>query len=257
MASLNELVRYCDQELRTSEVPDYDAALNGLQLANNGTVTRIAAAVDFSSMSVQAAARQRADMLVVHHGMFWRGMRPIIGPSYDRLRAAMDANLAIYSSHIPLDVHPTLGNNALLARELALESAGTFGRYRSIEIGVCGTASIRTTDLFERVRSLSAAHATSAVCTPCDAQRITSNWAIITGVGASGDTLAEASERGVDTLIVGEGTHHTAVDAMERGVVVMYGGHYATETLGVKALAAALGDRFGVPWEFLDIPTGL
>ncbi len=118
MADLDAIVRYLDAELRTTEIPDHDSALNGLQLANSGTVTRVAAAVDYSAASVAGAVRERADLLIVHHGMFWRGNQRFVGVAYERLRSAMAAGLAVYSSHIPLDLHTSLGNNVLLAREL-------------------------------------------------------------------------------------------------------------------------------------------
>jgi dinuclear metal center YbgI/SA1388 family protein len=257
MAELSAVVRYLDAELRTADVPDYDAALNGLQLANGGTVTRVAAAVDFSAETVDGALRERANLLIVHHGMFWRGAHRLVGPAYERLRGAIAGDLAVYASHIPLDLHPALGNNALLARELQLESDGTFGRFRGVEIGVTGSADFATKTLADRVRTFSARYNTTVVTTPFADDRRTRRWAIITGAGANTDTLAEARERGVDTLVVGEGTHHTAVEAVEHRLVVVYGGHYATETLGVRALAAHVGERFDVPWVFVDMPTGL
>src|ERR1051325_10329467 len=139
MAKLDEIVRYLDAELRTREVPDYDAALNGLQLGDVARdVKRVAAAVDFSLDSGNGAVREKADLLIVHHGMFWRGAQPFVGPNLERLRSVIAGNLAVYSSHIPLDLHPNLGNNVLLARELGLQHKSTFGRYKGIEIGVCG-----------------------------------------------------------------------------------------------------------------------
>jgi dinuclear metal center YbgI/SA1388 family protein len=257
MAELSAVVRYLDAELRSADVPDYDAALNGLQLANSGTVSRIAAAVDFSTDTIAGAIRERANLLFVHHGMFWRGAHPLVGPAYERLRAAIASDLAIYSSHIPLDLHPTLGNNALLASELELKSDSPFGRFRGVEIGVTGSCDVATKSLVERVRTFSSQYRTTAVSTPFANDRRTRRWAIVTGAGANPETLAEARERSVDTLIVGEGTHHTAVEAMEYGLVVVYGGHYATETIGVRALAAHVGERFDVPWLFVDVPTGL
>jgi dinuclear metal center YbgI/SA1388 family protein len=258
MTDLSAMVRYLDAELRTSEVPDYDAALNGLQLANAGQITRVASAVDFSADTVAGALRERANLLLVHHGMFWRGMHALTGRAFDRLRAAIVGDLAVYSSHIPLDLHPELGNNTLLATELQLESDGTFGRWRGgIEIGVTGTCDVPTRDLVARVEAFSARFKTTAVSTRFADDHRTKRWAIITGAGASVDTLAEAQHRNVDTFIVGEGTHHTAVDAMENGLVVVYAGHYATETLGVRALARRLSDRFGVSHVFVDVPTGL
>lgn len=257
MTALRALVEFLDAELRTRDVPDYEAALNGLQLENSGRVSSIAAAVDFSSETVRRAVAEQASVLVVHHGMFWRGAEPLVGPGLERLRLAIAGDLAVYSSHIPLDLHPDLGNNALLAKEMQLEVSGSFGRYREIEIGVMGNAELPTATLFERVRAFSARFATTAVCAGARMGQMTRRWAIVTGAGASTDSLAEARERGVDTLIVGEGPHHTAVEAMERGPVVIYGGHYATETLGVQAIAARAAKQIGVPWRFVDIPTGL
>jgi len=257
VTDLAAVVRLLDGELRTSEIPDYDAALNGLQLANNGRVSRVAAAVDFSSASVAAAIANRADLLVVHHGMFWGGSQPLVGHVFTRMRDAITANLAVYSSHLPLDMHPTLGNNALLAKELGLSTQGTFGTYKDIEVGVRGSADIESAALFETVRAFSARFRTSAVTTPFDSGRITRKWAIITGAGASSETLAEAAEKEIDTLIVGEGPHHSAVLARDLGIVVMYAGHYATETLGVRAVGDLLTKKFDLPTSFVDQPTGL
>ena len=258
MAELSAVVRVLDDELRTSAIPDYDAALNGLQLANDSKVTRVASAVDFSGATVSAAIAKKADLLLVHHGMFWGGAERLVGPAFDRLRAAIQGGLAVYASHLPLDLHGTLGNNILFAKELGLEPNGTFGRYKTIEIGVMGSArKLTTAALFERVKAHSAKFATTAVCTPHRADRQTTRWAIITGAGASSDSLREAVERGVDTLIVGEGPHHSAVAAGELGVAVIYAGHYASEVFGVRALGEMIAKRFDLPATFVDVPTGL
>jgi dinuclear metal center YbgI/SA1388 family protein len=258
VAELSAVVRVLDDELRTSEILDYDAALNGLQLANGGRVAGVASAVDFSAATVTGALRQKADLLIVHHGMFWGGAERLVGPAFDRLRAAIQGGLAVYSSHLPLDLHPTLGNNSLFARELGLDPDGTFGRYKTIQIGVMGVArKLATATLFERVKAYSAKYATTAVCTPIGADRQTKRWAIVTGAGASSDSLEEAVERGVDTLIVGEGPHHTAVAAGELGIAVIYAGHYASEVFGVRALGEMVAKRFDLPATFIDAPTGL
>lgn len=257
MASLQDVVRFLDAELRTAEVPDAEPAMNGLQLENDGSVSRIAAAVDFSAASVAAAIAERADLLIVHHGMHWRGRQQFVGPDYRRLKVAIEGNLAVYSSHIPLDLHPRFGNNVLLAETLGLKPSGTFGRYKGIEIGVQGSSDVATVELFERVREFSATFRTTAVCTTTDGGRRTRRWAIITGAGADAGTLEEARAREVDTLIVGEGPHHSAVQAMEQGIAVIYGGHYATETLGVRAIARHVGQQFDLPDVFADVPTGL
>lgn len=257
MIALADCVAHLDALLGTAQVPDYDRALNGLQLSNDGTVSRVAAAVDFSRASVARAVDAGADLLLVHHGMFWGAPHPIVGVQYDRLRLAMEHNVAVYSSHLPLDLHPSVGNNALLAQQLGLLPTASFGRYKTIEIGVRGQADLHTEDLLARVRAFAQPLGTHVVSTPVPADRRTRAWAIITGAGASSDTIREAQERAIDTLIVGEGPHHSAVDAEERQITVMYAGHYATETLGVQALARELERTFSLPWTFIHLPTGL
>ena len=257
MASLNEIVDFLDRELRTREIPDYPGALNGLQAQNDGKVRHIAAAVDFSSVAVSAAAERGADLLLVHHGMFWGGASPITGAAYERTRMLLSSNIAVYASHIPLDLHPVFGNNVLLARELGLTPTGGFAMLRGVAVGVSGTADVPTTSLRERAAAFSARHGGAMVCTPIPTGRVTRRWGICTGAGASADTLREAAELGLDTLIVGEGPHHTAVQAIDAGLTIMYLGHYATETLGVAALAREIGERFGIESSFIDAPTGL
>lgn len=257
MTALADLCRFLDEGLGTTEVPDYDRALNGLQLANGGTVNRVATAVDFSLDAVRGAVEAGAGLLIVHHGMFWGGLQPIVTSHYERLRLAMAHDLAVYASHLPLDLHASWGNNAILAERLHLTPDGRFGRYRTLELGHTGSCDLNTADLAARVAAFAEPLGTRALTTPHAPERRTRRWAIVTGAGASSASLEEATERGVDTLIVGEGPHHTAVEAQERGIVVMYAGHYATETLGVQALAAEVERTFGLPWSFLHLPTGL
>lgn len=254
---LAQLVRYLDDLLDTASVPDYSGAVNGLQLANSGSVRKIAAAVDFSSRTVDGAVAGGANLLLVHHGMFWGGTQPIVGPSYDRMHALVANDVAVYASHLPLDRHPLVGNNALLASELGLEPSGDFARYKDTAIGVRGDSDVETATLVERATVFAASHGGSVRATPVREGRRTRRWAICTGAGASSESLREAELLGIDTLIVGEGPHHTAVAADEMGITVIYAGHYATETLGVRALAAHLADRFGIPWTFVEAPTGL
>ena len=259
--ALREIVDALDAELRTRDVPDYVGAVNGLQLANSGTVRRVAAAVDFSRAAAEETARAGggggASLLVVHHGMFWGGAQPIVGPAYERLRVLVAHDVAVYASHLPLDLHPTLGNNALLARELGLVPNGGFARYKTIDVGVSGDADVPTAALAERAAAFAARWGGSVRHTPIAPARVTRRWGICTGAGASTDTLREAAERALDTIVVGEGPHHTAVEAAERDVVVIYAGHYATETPGVRALGAWLEERFALPWTFVGEPTGL
>ena len=258
---LAEVTRWLDDTLRTAEVPDYPGALNGLQVANRAGVARVAVAVDFSRAAIEGAVAASggdgATLLVVHHGMFWGGAQPIVGPAYERLRLLLAHDVAVYASHLPLDLHPTLGNNAGLARALGLEPTGGFARFKTLDVGLSGESDVDTRMLADRARAFAAEWGHALVHTPIAPGRRTRRWGLCTGGGASSDTLREAVERGLDTLIVGEGPHHTAVEAMERDLVVLYAGHYATETIGVRALGEALQERFGTPWSFVGKPTGL
>ena len=255
--TLASIAEYVDAVLRTAELPDYPNAINGIQLANRGPITRIAASVDISRRVIEQTIQVGANLLFVHHGMFWGGLQPLRGSHYERLRMLLEHDIAVYASHLPLDAHPELGNNALLARELGLTPSGGFAEYRGLMIGVRGETELPTATLIERAHAFAQRHGGDARSSPADSGRVTKRWAICTGAGASADTMAEAAAAGIDTLIVGEGPHWTAVDAPEAGMVIIYAGHYATETLGVRALAERVANRVGVPWSFIDAPTGL
>jgi dinuclear metal center YbgI/SA1388 family protein len=255
---LAQIVGFLDDILLTSTTPDYPTALNGLQLSNTGIVTKVASAVDFSSQVVKAAIAERANLLIVHHGMFWTGLQPIVGPYYTRLRDLLDADVAVYASHLPLDRHPQLGNNTLLAKTLGLEPSGEFARFKDIFVGLQGVSDIATSILVERAGSFSRSNGGETIATPAiHSSRRTNRWAICTGAGASAETLAEATQQRIDTLIVGEGPHWTAVEAAERGIAIIYLGHYASETLGIHALAAEVGHHFELEWTKISAPTGL
>ena len=257
MASLASIVSFLDTELRTLEINDYAAALNGLQFANSGSVTHVAAAVDFSTAVVRAAADRGADLLILHHGMFWSGNLRVTGPRFDQLSILLSKGIAVYSSHLPLDLHPRLGNNALLARQLGLASNGGFASSQGVQIGLRGNADLETEELCSRLRAFCAPLGHHLVTTPIQPGRRTRNWGLCSGAGASPETLREAIALGLDTLIVGEGPHHTAVQAGDFDLAILYAGHYATETPGVRALAEETAQRFGIRSSFIDAPTGL
>jgi dinuclear metal center YbgI/SA1388 family protein len=252
-----ELAAYLDEILETASVPDYPNAVNGLQFGNKGYVTRVAACVDFSGRAVNGAVEQGADMLLVHHGMFWGGVRPVTGHVYQRHADLIRHDLCVYSSHLPLDRHSQFGNNVLLSEQLGLVPSGDFGSYKGVSIGIRGEAEVPTSELASRASAFAARHGGSSVVTPLPESRMTRAWAVCTGAGASAETLAEAAGSDIDTLIVGEGPHWTAVEASDLGIAIIYAGHYATETLGVMALAEHLAERFGLDWSMIDAPTGL
>ena len=256
MPSAHDIASYLDELLESTSRVDYPGALNGLQLDHAGPVTRIAAAVDVSLRALNAAIVGGANLLLVHHGLFWGGAQRLTGLPYERLRLAISHDIAIYSSHLPLDAHPAFGNNVLLAQALALEPSARFARHENDWIGFRGMCEVRTADLLTRVQAFSRTWGGEARSSAFEPRRSTRQWAICSGAGASSETLREAAATGVDTLIVGEGPHHTAVDAPELGIVIIYAGHYATETLGVRAIAARIAEHFGLAWEFIHAPTG-
>jgi len=257
MPALAEIAQYLDDCLRITEIQDYPNAVNGVQVDSDENITRIAAAVDARERTIRDAVAAGANLLLVHHGLFWGGVRPLRGPALRRVDALITGRLALYSAHLPLDAHPTLGNNVLLARELGLTPTSGFARHHAIDIGVGGESNTPTAEVIARVTTFAHRCGGSVRHTSCEKNRVTRRWAICTGAGASQETLAEAAFRNVDTLIVGEGPHWTAVDAEELGIVLIYAGHYATETLGVQALAADVSAKFGIPWSFVHAPTGL
>jgi dinuclear metal center YbgI/SA1388 family protein len=257
MTALAELATYLDRTLNIGAIPDYPNAVNGVQLANMGDIERVATAVDFSTETISGAISAGARLLLVHHGMFWGGVQPITEHRHQRLWTLISHDVAVYSAHLPLDVHPEVGNNALLAKLLQLEASDGFARFQSIDVGLSGVSNIPTRVLAERARALATEHRGSFVATPFNDDRITRKWGICTGSGADSSTLREAEDRGLDTLIVGEGPHHTAIEARELGIVILYAGHYATETLGVRALGTRLTEHFGLPSIFIEAPSGL
>jgi dinuclear metal center YbgI/SA1388 family protein len=256
-AVLADLSSHADALLRVADIPDYPNAVNGVQFAHRGPVRAIASAVDASERSIRGAAAAGANLLLVHHGLFWGGLQPLTGFRHERVRLLMEHDIAVYSAHLPLDVHETLGNSRLLADHLGLPVAGGFAHFQGVACGVRGVADIETKTLAAQVARFSTEHGGHAIVTARGDSRRTMHWAICSGAGAGTDTLAEATALGVDTLIVGEGPHWTAVDAPERGLVIMYAGHYATETLGVRALGDHLATTFGLPHTFVAAPTGL
>ena len=251
MTSLSDITSFLDENLRTAEITDYPGAVNGLQLENGGSVTKVIAAVDASLPVIEKAVAAGGTLLIVHHGLFWQGAQPLTGPFYKKIRAAMDAGMAIYSNHLPLDVHPVWGNNACLAKAMGLTDTEPFMDWKGMPLGLRAEVEWTREELLHRVTE--AVGAPVHHC-PGGKDRIRSVGVVTGGAGAQ---VADAAKAGVDAFVTGEGPHWSYPLAEELGINLVYGGHYATETFGVKALAMALQEEFGLEWEFVDHPTGL
>jgi dinuclear metal center YbgI/SA1388 family protein len=248
------MLQYLDGYLGIPDHPDYAPALNGLQVEGARDVRRVVAAVDASEAAIMAAVDEGADLLLVHHGLFWDGLRPVTGRRYRKLRLLMENGIALYSAHLPLDGHPEVGNCAVLARTMGLDVQGRFAAYKGVDIGWWGTLDPATDPLGLRERVSRAVGGGPVHLIPGGPDRV-ETVGVVTGGGAS--FVADAVALGLDALVTGEGAHHTHFDAMEEGIHVCLAGHYATETFGVKALAGHVAERFGLEWTFLEQPTGL
>jgi dinuclear metal center YbgI/SA1388 family protein len=251
MASLTEIVRYTDKYLRVPEIEDWPNALNGLQIENSGQVTKIGAAVDVSTRVLSEAAKKDVDLLLVHHGLFWPGLQPVTKAVHRQLRIAFENDIALYSAHLPLDIHPKVGNNAQLAAALGLKSATSFFEEKGQLIGLKTRASILRDELLRNLERSLGGKVKAFAFGPKRIKTI----GIVTG--SAGSEIYRVAQEEIDMFITGEAPHWAAVAAEELGINLILGGHYATETFGVKALAAYLSKRFKLPWEFLDFPTGL
>ena len=251
MPALSDIVSYTDVFLHIREVGDWDNALNGLQIENSRRVRRIGAAVDISTRVLSEAAKRNVDLLVVHHGLFWPGLQPIRNALRRQLRLAFEKDIALYSAHLPLDIHPKIGNNAQLVAALGLKSAQPFLEEKGQPVGLQIRTSVPRNELVRKLQKALNGPVKVFGYGPKQTRAI----GIVTG--AAGSEIYRVAEENIDTFITGEAPHWAAVAAEELGVNLLLGGHYATEVFGVKALAAHLSKRFRVPWEFIDCPTGL
>lgn len=251
MATLRQVVRYADDYLRIREIGDWDNALNGLQIENSGRVIKIGAAVDVSTRVLKEAAKKGVDLLLVHHGLFWPGLQPVTRALHRQLKLAFENDIALYSAHLPLDLHPVVGNNAQLAAALGLRATTPFFEEKGQLIGLKARSSQLRAELIRRLTKVLGGRVKAFNFGPTKTNTI----GIISG-GAGSEIYRVAQEK-IDMFITGEAPHWAAVAAEELGINLALGGHYATETFGVKAFAARLSKRFKIPWEFVDCPTGL
>jgi dinuclear metal center YbgI/SA1388 family protein len=251
MLFLREMVRYIDDYLRIREIEDWPNAVNGLQIENSGRVTKIGAAVDVSTRVLTQAGKKDIDFLIVHHGLFWPGLRPATGALRRQLKLALENDTALYSAHLPLDIHPKVGNNAQLARLLGLKLTQPFLEEKGQLVGLKARASLPREELARRLRKAVGGPIKTFNFGP----KKTNTIGIITG--GAGSEIDKVAREKIDTLITGEAPHWAAVAAEELGMNLLLGGHYATETFGVKALAAHLSKRWNIPYAFISSPTGM
>ncbi|MBX7157819.1 MAG: Nif3-like dinuclear metal center hexameric protein [Verrucomicrobiae bacterium] len=251
MMALSKITNYLNNYLQHAHIADYSGAKNGLQLANNGRVSQVMAAVDANGLTVAKAIEARADLLLVHHGLFWNEEVLMVGARYGLFKAAMDANLAIYSSHLPLDAHPKLGNNVLLSKALKLASGKPAFEEKGTSIGRLITTCCDRKELCRRLGRVLGGEPKLIAAGP----RVVRRLGVITG--GAGNRIYDVAKSGIDTFVTGEGSHWTFGAAHELKINLIYGGHYATETFGVKALANHVGQRFRLRWSFIDVPSGL
>jgi len=249
--ALGKLVSILDRELRLDEFPD-DESRNGLQVEGAGRVRKIGVAVDACGHVFEKAAEKKIDFLVVHHGLIWGGIKSVRGLLKRRIGMLLSSGISLYACHLPLDWHPVYGNNSGLLKTLSLTKAGEFGEYHGKRIGYWGrTAREMSIEKF--------------VSTVDSRLKTTSSWisfgrkvrnvGVVSGGGWSG--LSDAEKIDIDTFLTGEPSHSGYSLAEEMGINLIFSGHYATETLGVKAVGEMLRKKLGLPVEFIDHPTGL
>ena len=248
---LLELTAYLDDYLAIEDIPDYRDAWNGLQVQSEGDIRKIAVAVDACRYTIEKTIEEGAQLLLVHHGLFWGTKPPLTGNYFNRVAPLIKSNTALYSAHLPLDVHPEVGNNPVLARLLGLPVTGSFGKFEGLSIGLLSDVEMTVGELAERGREVLKIEPKLIG----DPARKVKRTALLTGGG--GSLISEAAKAGADVYLTGEGNHHTYFEAVEWGIDILYAGHYATETVGVKALATHLENRFGLETVFIDFPTGL
>ena len=245
-----QLSNYLDNLLDIKSIKDSPNAVNGLQVQNTGEVRKVGLAVDLCMATIEMAVAAKCNMMFVHHGMLWGGVQPVRGKFYDKLSAMMRADLGLYSAHLPLDMHPVLGNNKALADMVGVSRLEPFGEYEGQKIGFKGEV--------EPI-SAEALGAKLEAVTGSPVKVIGSGQVRTLGLvsGGAADILRQAADEGLDAYLTGEGANHNYHEAMESGCVLFLAGHYATETGGVKAVGRHLEEQFQLETEFLDYPTGM
>ena len=250
MADRDELISFCDELLDIGSFRDYGP--NGLQVPGREEVTHVASAVSAHLASIEAATAMGAGLLITHHGLFWDFHERSLSPAMTaRLKAAFAGDLSIAGYHLPLDAHPEIGNNVLLARQLGFEPGPEpIGDARGRPIGVVARSAdgIDAGELFSLVEQELGREPLVFAEGPARVHSI----GVITGAGAS--DIHAAVALGLDAFITGEPSEHVMADAREGGIHFISAGHYATERAGIRALGDILARQFGIEHSFIDFP---
>jgi dinuclear metal center YbgI/SA1388 family protein len=250
-ASLKSLVTFLDAELALAEFP-HDESSNGLQVEGRATVRKIGIAVDACEFVFEKASKTNVDFLIVHHGLIWNGIKTVRGVLKKRMKALLDADISLYACHLPLDWHPEYGNNAQILKLLSIKKAGEFGEYHGRRIGYWGKMrkEMSVMDFLSRVDS-----ALKTKSSSINLGKKVTNVGVVSGGGWS--AIYDAEQHEIDTFLTGEPSHSAYTLAEEMKINLVFSGHYATETPGVKAVGTMLKKKFGIEVEFIDHPTGL
>lgn len=252
MIPLQQITDLLDSTLRVHEIKDASVALNGLQVENDGNISKVALAVDGSQKTIEDAIAAGADLLILHHGIYWCGLRPMTGWFKKKIETCLNHNLAVYGAHLPLDLHPQLGNNAGIAAALGLTDCTPEVDYHGTLIGVAGTFEGTVNELKQRFAEILGSEISGHITNgDAPAGRI----AICSG--GAGDCIYQMAGKGYTTYLTGEENHWVVNAAADLGINILFGGHYATETFGVKNLGQLITEHFGLPTVFIDNPTNM
>jgi dinuclear metal center YbgI/SA1388 family protein len=252
--TIEKFDNWCRSFLDIDGMSRVDASLNGLQIGDSGVELKKAAfAVDACFETIRKAAEEKAQLLFVHHGLFWGRPLAITGDHYKRVKYAMDHGLALYAVHLPLDMHPELGNNAALAHVLGMTDLEGFGEYKGFQIGMKGLLK-KPLKRDEVIPALFGDWESRPMMLPFGPEEIRS-VGMISGGGTH--EVAQAIEEGLDLYITGDSSHAVYHQSLEAGINVLFGGHYLTETGGVQAVMKKAADQLTLDTIFIDVPTGL
>ncbi len=252
--NIHALASHLYEHLQCSMCSAADTAINGLQVERrNLEIKRVACAVDATEESIQRAAEWGADMLLVHHGIFWGAPVAIIGSHYRRVRALLNNEVALMAFHLPLDRHATLGNNIGMARALALVDIQPFGKYYGIEIGYRGKCPRTMTT--EEIAGILFGSPSNTLRILNFGTEPVNTVGILSGGGVS--QISQAVAAGLDLYITGDAAHTVYHYALEEQINVIFGGHYLTEVWGVQSMATYLQEALNLESIFIDLPTAL